>query len=117
MFNRPKQFFYSLWDTYYLNSRWEKSKNSKWQYNISIIKNSIILNNCIDKEPVDNVNLFVINGSELNVIGIYKYHVEILGVIVPLKLFVVPDNTMSFSALLGRDFTGLKYVEKQLKTR
>lgn len=44
----------------------------------------------------------------MNVIGIYKCPVKMLDIVVPLKLFVAPNNTMSFSVLLGRDFSFLE---------
>lgn len=54
---------------------------------------------------MENVEKFSgINGSPLRVIGIFNGEVEIENVRVNLKFYIVPDDTMRYDALLGRDF-------------
>lgn len=53
-------------------------------------------------------NFCGINGSKLDIIGIFDGKVLIQDIEVPVLLHVVSNQTMSFPALLGRDFTTLK---------
>ena len=46
-----------------------------------------------------------INGSRLNVLGIFHRDIEIEGIHLKIKFFIVPDDTMAFMAILGRDFS------------
>ena len=70
---------------------------------ISIIKNSFVPNL---RAPVnDTHNVFQgINGSRLKISGIFEREVIIEGITIKIKFYIVPDETMNFTALLGRDF-------------
>jgi len=71
---------------------------------ISIIRDSVVRGEVC--YPVgEDVNQFCgINGSRLNILSIFHGDVEIQGVRTKIKFFTVPDNTMAFKVLLGRDF-------------
>lgn len=57
---------------------------------------------CRDKE---NEQPFCgINGSRLKIDGAFFGRLEVSGVQVEIQFYVVPDNTMAFDILLGRDF-------------
>ena len=46
-----------------------------------------------------------INGSQLNVLGIFYRDVEIEDIYLKIKFCIVSDDTMAFMAILGRDFS------------
>ena len=71
---------------------------------ISIIKSSFVPDNLC--KPVDEAcNVFCgINGSRLKILNIFEKDIEIEGITLKIKFYVVPDETINFTALLGRDF-------------
>lgn len=52
----------------------------------------------------EGTNYHGINSSPLNIMGVFSSDVSVNGLRVTVKFFVVPDETMSCFALLGRDF-------------
>lgn len=74
---------------------------------ISLIKVKYLSDVCINKDYVIGKNYFGLNGSSLNILGIFKGTVFINNILVPIMFHVVPNETMSFGALVGRDFTSL----------
>ncbi|XP_076660686.1 uncharacterized protein LOC143364060 [Halictus rubicundus] len=54
----------------------------------------------------DNLCEFAgINGSRMEILGLFEREVEVEGIPIKLRFYVVPDNTMAFMAVLGRDFS------------
>lgn len=77
---------------------------------ISLIKaNFVPVNACV---PLTGnlQNYSGLNNSPLKVLSIFQRDVEVQGIRVNVKFHVVPDDTMSYVALLGRDFTTLPYL-------
>ncbi|XP_078051678.1 uncharacterized protein LOC144477812 [Augochlora pura] len=51
-----------------------------------------------------NRSYYGVNESPLIIDGIFDSEVEINGIAIPMKFFVVPNQTMSYTVLLGRDY-------------
>ena len=71
---------------------------------ISLIKNSYVPSHVKSFIPVQESSFCGINGSRLNVVGKFTRDVEIEGIESKVTFYVVPDDTMAFMAILGRDF-------------
>lgn len=76
---------------------------------ISVIKERY----CNDYLPyIGNQNFTGINGSKLNILGTFEAETNISeDLIINLKYYVVPDDTMSFPVILGRDFMSLNSIK------
>jgi len=51
-----------------------------------------------------------LNNSRIKILGIFERCIKINNIDVNIKFFVVPDETMSGAALLGRNFTSNQVV-------
>ena len=77
---------------------------------ISLIKSDYASINC--RYPVTNDFRFNgLNNLRIKILGIFERCVKINNIDVNIKFFVVPDETMSDVALLGRDFTSNQAVK------
>lgn len=70
---------------------------------INLIKSKYIPS-CSLETNIDNVSFSGINGSPLKILGIFNSVIRIQNVDIHCKFYVVPDDTMSFPSILGRDF-------------
>lgn len=70
---------------------------------ISLLKCESVPNNFSVVKPALNGNFSGINGVKLEIIGIFETDVMINGNVMYFKFHVVPNNTMSATAILGRD--------------
>jgi len=70
---------------------------------ISIIRDSIVKD---EASPIDeDISQFCgINGSRLKILNIFHGEIELESVRVKVKFYTVPDDTMVYKVLLGRDF-------------
>ena len=71
---------------------------------ISLIKNSYVPSHVKSLVPVQESSFCGINGSRLNVVGKFTRDVEVGGIESKVTFHVVPDDTMAFMAIFGRDF-------------
>ena len=72
---------------------------------INLLKCELLPNNVNVIKPVGtDYNFAGINGAKLELLGTFETNVNIDGNIFFLRFFVVPENTMTVSAILGRDF-------------
>ena len=71
---------------------------------ISIIKSNFVPDNL--RTPVDDMhNVFCgINNSRLKILGTFERNIVVEGIKINIKFYIVLDETMNFTALLGRDF-------------
>jgi len=53
----------------------------------------------------DDFHFNGLNNSRIEILGIFEREIKINDVNINIKFFIVPDETMSGTALLGRDFT------------
>ena len=80
---------------------------------ISLIKESIIPRHL--REPLNkDEQYFGLNNSKLAANSIFKTKVDVDGIITTIRFLVVPDDTMSFVTLLGRDFISNPLVNGNL---
>ncbi|XP_043258037.1 uncharacterized protein LOC122400580 [Colletes gigas] len=71
---------------------------------ITLIKEKFIPNALIDRSKVNGDTYCGINGSKLNVLGVVVVDVHYNRVVLEdARVYVVPENTMTTSAILGRD--------------
>ena len=78
---------------------------------ISLIKNSFVPLDARTPVTGTEQDFCGINGSRLQILGNFYREVEIEGIPVELKFYIVPDDTMAFMAILGRDFSSHPSVE------
>lgn len=72
---------------------------------INLLKCELLPNNVNVIKPVGTDDNFAgINGAKLELLGTFETNVNIDDNIFFLRFFVVPENTMTVSAILGRDF-------------
>ena len=71
---------------------------------ISIIRNSIVENEACCPIDEDTSQFCGINGTRLTILNIFHGDIDIQGVRTKIKFYTVPDNTMAYKVLLGRDF-------------
>ncbi|XP_076667929.1 uncharacterized protein LOC143368757 [Andrena cerasifolii] len=81
---------------------------------ISLIKNSFVPLDARTPVTGTEQDFCGINGSRLQILGNFYHVVEIEGVPIKLKFYIVPDDTMAFMAILGRDFSSHSSVEVML---
>lgn len=81
---------------------------------ISIVKDSFVPNNL--RSPINETisHFRGLNSSPLKVLGIFDSDVVIEGIPMILKFYIVPDDTMTFVAILGRDFTASELIKVEL---
>ncbi|XP_076392691.1 uncharacterized protein LOC143265294 [Megachile rotundata] len=72
---------------------------------ISFIKNSLVPKEIRTPLPDEMYEFVGINGSRMEILGLFDREVKVEGIPVKIKFFVVPDKTMTFMAILGRDFS------------
>ncbi|KYN07568.1 hypothetical protein ALC62_01466 [Cyphomyrmex costatus] len=72
---------------------------------ISLIKPNYAPVNCRTSVSDNDFRFNGLNNSRIKILGIFERHVEVNGIDVNIKFYVVPDETMSSLALLRRDFT------------
>lgn len=70
---------------------------------ISLLKCEFIPNNYAVIKPASDSNFYGINGAKLNILGIFETNVTINNNVIDFKFYIVPNNTMSSDAILGRD--------------
>ncbi|XP_018377468.1 PREDICTED: LOW QUALITY PROTEIN: uncharacterized protein K02A2.6-like [Trachymyrmex cornetzi] len=75
-----------------------------WGSPISIIRSSVIENESRSAVEGDTSQFVGINGARLKILNIFHGQVEVRGVSTKIKFYTVPDNTMAYKVLLGRDF-------------
>lgn len=83
---------------------------------ISFIKNSFVPIEARTPLPDNNCEFAGINGSRMQILSLFEREVEIEGISVQIMFYVVPDNTMAFMAVLGRDFSSNPLVRIHLIT-
>lgn len=72
---------------------------------ISLLKCELIPNNVNVIKPLEkNCNFSGINNTKLEILGIFESKISINDNILFMRFYVVPENTMIMSAILGRDF-------------
>ncbi|KAL4123256.1 hypothetical protein QTP88_015463 [Uroleucon formosanum] len=72
---------------------------------ISLLKRELLPNNSDVIKPLDNsCNFSGINGTKLELLGIFETEIFIHGDMFNLSFYIVPGNTMVMNAILGRDF-------------
>lgn len=72
---------------------------------ISLLKRELLPNNPDVIKPLDNsCNFSGINGTKLELLGIFETEILIYSNMFNLRFYVVPGNTMVMNAILGRDF-------------
>lgn len=74
---------------------------------ISLNRVSFVFSKPILSINKDVTQFYGINGSRLKITGIFYGKITVGNTCVRIKFYTVPDETMAFRALLGRDF--LKY--------
>lgn len=57
-----------------------------------------------DKNVNDNYDFTGINGTKVDVLGIFQTDIMINDITIYVKFYVVTDTTMSYASILGRDF-------------
>ncbi|XP_076248026.1 uncharacterized protein LOC143187672 [Calliopsis andreniformis] len=72
---------------------------------ISLIKNCLVPLHARTQGCETGPEFCGINGSPLKILGRFYQDVEIEGISIKLNFYIVPDNTMAFMAILGRDFS------------
>ena len=72
---------------------------------ISLIKNCCVPSYVTNSIAGDKVEFHGINGSRLNILKIFYRDVMIEEINLKIKFHVVPDDTMAFIIILGRDFS------------
>lgn len=77
---------------------------------ISLIKSSFVPTEARAPVSEDERDFCGINGSRLQILGNFYHEVEIQGILLKLQFFVVPDQTMAFLVILGRDFSSHQSV-------
>jgi len=70
---------------------------------ISLLKCKFIPNNYVVIKPACDSNFYGINGAKLNILGIFETNVIINNNVLDFIFYIVPNNTMSSDAILGRD--------------
>ncbi|CAK9799271.1 Transposon Ty3-I Gag-Pol polyprotein [Anthophora plagiata] len=94
---------------------------------ISFVKSSFIPVEARTPLPENNYEFAGIIGSRMEILGFVEREVEVESIPIKLRLYVVPDHTMAYMAILGRDFSsnplikvsvdnGLKVSRKESKT-
>jgi hypothetical protein len=72
---------------------------------ISLLKRELLPNNPDVIKPLGNsCNFSGINGTKLELLGIFEIEILIHGNMFNLRFYIVPGNTMVMNAILGRDF-------------
>lgn len=71
---------------------------------VSIIKSSYVPIDARIPIASDDFNICGINGSKLVILGLFVKDIYVHNIKVNTKFLVVPDETMAYMALLGRDF-------------
>ncbi|KAL4089251.1 hypothetical protein QTP88_024309 [Uroleucon formosanum] len=72
---------------------------------ISLLKRELLPNNSDVIKPLDNsCNFSGINGTKLELLGIFETEIFIHDDMFNLRFYIVPGNTMVMNAILGRDF-------------
>lgn len=84
---------------------------------ISLIRESFVPLEARSPICEDDKGFCGINGSPLEIIGIFYSQVKIENINIELKFYVVPNHTMAFMALLGRDFSTQPYITVTLGDR
>ncbi|KAJ3659560.1 hypothetical protein Zmor_011244 [Zophobas morio] len=75
---------------------------------ISVVKVRYVTENNFNEGLNPNLNFVGVNGSKLDILGIFNTEVFVNETVLPIKFYVVPNSTMSFNAILGRDFLNTK---------
>lgn len=75
---------------------------------ISIIKSKYLPSFTVNNDCVLHQKYYGINGSTLNILGIFDGPVMINNLDISIIFHVVSDDTMSQPAIIGRDFTSLE---------
>lgn len=70
---------------------------------ISLIKSDYVPNNCLVVKSEDNCNFSGINGAKVDVLGIFETDVLVNDHLMKFKFYIVSNNTMTASGILGRD--------------
>lgn len=79
---------------------------------ISLIKSKYISSNLyIPNFDLENYTFTGLNGSPLEILGLFQKDVFINNVCTNVKFFVVPDTTMSYACILGRDLFSKPYLK------
>lgn len=72
---------------------------------ISLLKRELLPYNPDVIKPLDNsCNFSGINGTKLELLGIFETEIFIQGNMFNLRFYIVPGNTMAMNAILERDF-------------
>lgn len=71
---------------------------------ISLIRDSVVKKEYCSPVTEDTSKFYGINNSRLEVLNIFDGDIDVKGVRIKIKFYVVPDPTMTFRMLLGRDF-------------
>lgn len=71
---------------------------------VSLIKNNYIPQRAYTPISNNNDSYFGINNTPLSILGSFETNIIVNEISTKIKFLIVPDNTMSFAALLGRDF-------------
>lgn len=66
--------------------------------------NSVVTNEVCSYINEDVSKFCKINRSQLKILNIFYSEVEIQDVDTKIKFYIMPDNTMIYKVLLGRDF-------------
>lgn len=71
---------------------------------VSLIKNNYIPQQAYTPISGNNDSYFGINNTPLTILGSFETDIIVNEISTKIKFLIVPDNTMSFAALLSRDF-------------
>lgn len=77
---------------------------------INLLKSRYIPSELVRQDLVPVHSFRGINGSKLNILGTFKQAITVSGITVDVLFYLVPDDTMSASCILGRDFMSNKNV-------
>ncbi|CAK9800876.1 Transposon Ty3-I Gag-Pol polyprotein [Anthophora plagiata] len=81
---------------------------------VSLMKVSVAPKNLITTCRSNNFSFYGLNKSAVSVKGIFETDVRVDNIDIRLSFLVVPDHTMSYSAILGRDYITLPKVKISL---
>lgn len=83
---------------------------------ISLVKRELIPNNVNVIKPLDKNCIFSgINGTKLDLLGIFETDISVNDNTFSMCFYVVPENTMTMNAILGRDFVTKSSVNLSFK--
>jgi hypothetical protein len=83
---------------------------------ISLLKRELIPNNLNVIKPLDKNCIFSgINGTKLDLLGMFETDISVNENNFSMCFYVVPENTMTMNAILGRDFVNKPSVNLSFK--